>query len=493
MPLKAKAVETLEEVETLRLIRNEVRSFMTGSNAFISASEQLEWWERAPRTAFLYFVDGVAAGYGNLRREGEKTWLTGALLPDYRGKGYGRELFTHLLAARPDGTVPALEAWRWNEKALGLYESLGFRIVGHGEYTMLLEAQDTVPLFKVRMEPSASERVAAVLASGYVGEGPLVREYEEAIKRRWGLPERPLAVSSGTGALMLAYHLAGLGPGKRVCVTPMTCFATIAPLLQLGCEIVWGDVDPISGLLSAASVAEQFDQGPLAAVVGVDWGGRSCDYAALRKAAPKVPLIADAAHRFSAPTGADFTAYSTQAIKHLTTGDGGLLVVPRSLHERARKLRWFGLDREKNASFRCEQDIEEAGFKLHLNDIGAAIGLANLEGLHGDLTARAENALWYQTNLSNTQVRQPDAGGDWWLYTVLCDDREGLQRHLAACGIASSPVHHRCDTHSCVRQFRRPLPGVDAFSSRHLCLPVGPWVTEAVRKRVQAAVASWNL
>lgn len=355
-----------------------------------------------------------------------------------------------------------------------------------------------IPLFKVIMNPTVKEAVASVLMSGYVAQGPRVDEFEDLLMP-W-LGDRPVTVNSGTSALTLAYILAGVQPGTKVISTPMTCSATNLPLVNLGAEILWADVDPRTGLIDPESVAALLRENDVAAIVAVDWGGQPADYDALMElgAQSDAAVIEDAAHAFGAyyqnqPVGltADYVAFSFQAIKHLTTGDGGALVVPPDQQDRARRLRWFGIDRQiKTKEFRGEVDIPEAGFKFHMNDIAATIGIENLRIIPDVLYAYRENARVYDRELDERFTRTApdyDHTGAWWIYTLLLPswrERDAFKSWMTEHGVQVSQVHWRNDRLSCMAPFRRDLPGVGEFANRMLCLPTHP---ETDAERVIAA------
>lgn len=366
-----------------------------------------------------------------------------------------------------------------------------------------------IPLFKVFMADDAPARVAEVLQSGYIGQGPKVDAFEAALEREFVSDGPILTVNSCTAALDLALHLCDVGPGDYVLSTPMTCTATNGVIVRRGARIIWADVDPVTGLLSPESVKRRMWDAPRKpkAIMAVDWGGRACDYHALRQAAPNVPIIEDAAHaplaqyhgRPIAYMGGDYVCWSFQAIKHLTTGDGGALKVPAEQVERARLLRWYGLDRTKGDSFRCSQDIAEVGYKYHLNDIAAAIGLTNLPHLADVVYRHRQNARLYheafaELPLASGVLPPPtDPGSSWWLYTLLVPERDTFIAHLASRGIAASPVHARNDRHP---GFSGPsaegaLPGVDVFAAHEVAIPVGWWLSDQDRWRVIDAVREW--
>jgi dTDP-4-amino-4,6-dideoxygalactose transaminase len=363
-----------------------------------------------------------------------------------------------------------------------------------------------IDLFRPFMAPEAKERVAEVLtpdADGrvYVGEGPRVQEFEQAFGQLVVFPSSPpLALNSCTSALELALYMCGVRLGTDVVTTPMTCTATNGAIARLHGTPVWADVDPYTGLIDPEDVVRKVNR-RTRAVMAVDWAGRSCDYNAIRALLNRsghtdIPIIQDAAHHlFVNPDNrGDYVCWSFQAIKHLTTGDGGALLVPPAQYERARFLRWYGLDRTSSADFRCAQDIKEAGFKMHMNDIAASIGLANLPHMPRVVAQHRQNADWYARALHDAPgvaLPPPDPGASWWLYTLLVEDRYGFIAHMASKGIAASPVHRRNDVHPAYYFPNGPLHGVDYFASREIAIPVGWWLTTEDRERVAGAVLEW--
>lgn len=275
------------------------------------------------------------------------------------------------------------------------------------------------------------------------------------------------------------------------------CTATNLPILNAGARILWADVDE-HGLIDPDSARKlcMSHKGHVKAVMAVDWGGRMADYDMLKYCG--VPIIQDAAHHITQPAGS-YTCWSTQAIKHLTTGDGGFLLTPSEQHQRAKLLRWYGFDREGSADFRCAQDVssENAGYKFHMNDIAASIGRANLQHLEGIIQAHRNNAKMLSHLIYNPRVILPKhdcASTDWWLYTikVKSGSREDLMMHLKDRGVSCSQVHRRNDELSCFKDFRTKLPGLDDFSKRMLCIPTGWFLGPDDIQRVADGVNSWK-
>lgn len=355
-----------------------------------------------------------------------------------------------------------------------------------------------IPLFKVFLPPREAlmPRLEAVLYSGQISEGAMVVEFERNFGEFVGCPNM-LSFYSGTAALHTALVLAGVQPGDEVISTAMTAEPTNMAIRHAGGKIVWADVDPANGNLSAASVAEKITDRTRAILV-VHYGGIPAPIVGIRAVAETrgIPLIEDAAHAMGArydgqPIGthSEFVMFSLQAIKHMTTVDGGMLACNRSenmegLLAAGRKFRWFGIDR---TAPRTEVDVVSVGYKYHMNNVTAAIGLAQLEHIAPVITRHIANGRYFDQALQGIPGLSPcrweeRAAPSYWFYTVLADDREGLARHLAAHGIASSQAHRRNDRHPVFADSRCELPGLDDFYQRMLHIPCGWWIDDTQRE-----------
>ncbi len=363
-----------------------------------------------------------------------------------------------------------------------------------------------LPLFKVHMPESVMGPVREVLLSGYIGQGPKVDSFEKALVPWVGNPN-VLTVNAGTSALHLAMRLAGVDRDTELLTSPMTCTASNMPAFERGASISWADIDPWTGNIDPLDVERKITP-KTRAILAIHWGGYPCEIDELKAVAAKynLPLIEDAAHAFGAqyrgkPVGshAEYVAFSLQAIKHLTTIDGGLLTCRSPERYRQGKLlRWFGIDRETpRKDLRCEDDISQAGYKFHMHDVSAAIGLEQLKYAEGILKRHRENAAFYAGRLEGVKgVRllkyAPDRLSSYWLFTIRVRDREGFQAFMAKKEIMVSRVHVRNDVHTAYRLFRRPLPGVDEFDREQVSIPVGWWVTDEDRERVASAIEEWS-
>jgi len=356
-----------------------------------------------------------------------------------------------------------------------------------------------IQLFKVKMSENASSLVKEVLESGFVGQGPKVEEFEDLLWKELNSTIRPITVNSCTSAIDLALHLCGVGPGDEVISTPQTCFASQVGMIHRHAIIRWADIDPLTGLMDPESVSKLITN-KTKAIVAVNWAGKLCDYKKLKSFG--IPVIEDAAHTWDSflkepQERGDYICYSFQAIKFLTCSDGGLLITPKDKEEDARLLRWYGLDRTKNESFRCTQNIRDAGFKYHMNDVSAAIGICNISEARESVLKHRENAKFYSENLKdckNVTVPEYDETCSYWLYSLLVENgtKEEFMQYLKDNGIASSPVHHRNDRYDCTIEFSEgELKGVDQFYEKQVSIPVGWWLTQEDREHVLKVIKNY--
>jgi perosamine synthetase len=360
-----------------------------------------------------------------------------------------------------------------------------------------------IPLFKVFMAPEAElmPRLRDVLYGGQISEGPPVAQFESEFAAFVDAPhaERVLSFYSGTAALHTALILAGVGAGDEVITTAMTAEPTNLAILHAGGVPVWADIDPKNGNLAPAAVAARLTP-RTRAILAVDYGGIPAPLEALSKIAADagVPLIEDAAHALGARyagrilgTHADFVMFSLQAIKHMTTVDGGMLVCrDAAAAARGRLVRWFGIDRQ---AARTEVDVATVGYKYHMNNVTATIGMAQLPHMRGVVARHIANGRYFDRALQGIPglelcTWEVQAEPSYWFYTVQVDRRDDFARRLTERGIANSLAHQRNDRHTVFAASRAPLPALDAFYPRMIHLPCGWWVDDADREYIAATI-----
>ena len=361
-----------------------------------------------------------------------------------------------------------------------------------------------IPLFKVFMSENVMKPLKEVLYSGFIGEGDNVKEFEKQVSEKFNEPY-VLTMNAGTSVLHIIYQMLKNGEEDvEAIVSPMTCSATLTPLIAHGIKIVWADIDPKTGNIDTLDVERKITP-KTRMIIAVHWGGIPCNMDELNKITEKynIPVVQDGAHSLGATYRdkyishmADFTMFSLQAIKHVTAIDGGLLICKdKQFHDRAKLLRWYGISREVDAKqtkdLRCELDIAEAGHKMHMNNINAVVGSENFKHLDEIVTKHRANAVYYNGMFDGKveRVQYPDyVNPSFWLYTILFKDVDWLMERLKEDEIMSSRVHASNTTHSMFREYYSILPGVEKFNKEHLCIPVHWAITEEEREYIAERV-----
>lgn len=365
-----------------------------------------------------------------------------------------------------------------------------------------------LPLFKVFVAPEAITLVGQTLQSGYIAQGSQVDAFEQILREHFANP-RMCTVNSCTSAIHLAMHLIkreyGLPDGAEVISSPLTCAATNFPVLANRLAIRWADVCPRTLNIDLDDVERKLTR-EMRILLFVHWGGYPIDYERLaeiangyrRRFGQELVIVEDCAHAWesyyqSRLVGAvqnNFACFSFQAIKALTTSDGGLLIAPNDdLCRKARLARWFGLDRDNRLDFRSSQDIAEWGFKFHMNDVAASIGLANYPHVRGLVERNKKNARAYYDELSGVPgltlpERRDGFDSSYWLFTILVKDRPAFVRAMESAGILANQVHTRNDKYSALAAFQTELPQMDQIAEEMICIPVGWWIDDDARRKI---------
>jgi len=357
-----------------------------------------------------------------------------------------------------------------------------------------------IPLFKVQMVPGLTKPLCDLLYSGYVGQGVLVDKFEGLLKGKLS-NDNLLTVNSGTSALHLLFHLFGR-EGDEVLASPLTCSASNFPVLANRKRIKWVDIDDSCNM--DLNDLERKLSPTTKIILLVHWGGNPIDLHRVQQIRDKCyylygfrpTIIQDNAHSIGSyfngkPLAYYYnSAYSFQAIKQFTTVDGGCITLENDDdYDRAKLLRWYGLDRECKTDFRCEQNINEWGYKFHMNDLNAAIGIHNFPGIDEVVKTHIDNSKYYDHHLKDMSgvmciQKTIDAVSSQWIHTIHVSRRNDFIQMMKEKGIAVSQVHRRNDEHTCMHPFRAILPNMDKIDKTMVCIPNGWWLTRGKRNYI---------
>jgi len=275
-----------------------------------------------------------------------------------------------------------------------------------------------IPYARHLVDEEDVEAVVKTLRSDWLTTGPVVEIFEEKVAEFVGA-KHAVAVSSGTAALHTAMYGAGIGLGDEVILPPMTFVATANAVLYQGGTPVFADVDYDTLLIDPAEVEAKVTS-RTKAIVAVDYAGQPCNYDALRAIADHhdLVLVADACHALGAGykgkkvgTLADLNVFSFHPVKHITTGEGGMVVTDDD--ESAAKMRRFrnhGISSDHH--YRAKHntwyyEMVDLGYNYRLTDIQCALGLSQLRKLPSWITRRREIAQRYNAFFGSISELEP--------------------------------------------------------------------------------------
>ncbi len=361
-----------------------------------------------------------------------------------------------------------------------------------------------IPYGRQWIDEDDERAVLEALRSDWLTTGPAVDGFESSVASFCNAAHG-VAVSSGTAALHAAMFALGVGPGDEVIVPPMTFAASANCALYMGATPIFADVDPDTLLLDPAE-AEKKITPATKAIIGVDYAGQPCDWQALAKVVEgrNIALVADGCHALGAEdqgrrvgTLADLTVFSFHPVKHVATGEGGMVVTDDpALAERCRVFRNHGITTDHRQ--RAEQgswfyEMKHLGYNYRITDIQCALGLSQMNRLERFLARRREIAARYdQAFADNASVRplalRAGALHAYHLYVVRVDDRAGVYARLRERGVGSQihyiPVH----LHPYYREQLGTGPGLcpvaEAAYEEILSIPMYPALTDGQVEQV---------
>ncbi len=342
-----------------------------------------------------------------------------------------------------------------------------------------------IPFFTTFIGKTAKDRVGRVLDQGWLNEGKQVQKFENRLSRLLDLPNL-LTTNSCSSALLLCLFDIGV-KDKEVILPPQTFIATGMAIMAAGGKPVFSDIDPNTGNLDPEKI--EINE-KTAAIIPVLWGGNPCE---LDKFPKNIPIIQDAAHALGSTINgksiahfSDYTCYSFQSIKHLTTGDGGA-VATLNPSPKLKRMKWFGIDKgniKRDELGGRIPDVDLFGFKWHMNDFAAALGLANLAGYKRRLNRRRKLANVLTKELQDVpgiHLLKQNGESAYWMYTLRADKRNSLCSKLN--GLPFSTVDygiHKNPIFDC----KKELPGQELFDQTQLSFPVHDQINQDIIEEI---------
>ena len=369
-----------------------------------------------------------------------------------------------------------------------------------------------IPYSRQQIDEEDIEAVVRVLRSDWLTQGPAIEEFEASISSYCQAPHS-VAVSSATAGLHLACLAFGVGENDIVWTSPLSFAASANCARYLGAAIDFVDIDPQTGNMSAALLAEKCQKAKAEnrlpkVVIVVHYAGRACDMAAIHalKSQYGFHIIEDAAHALGAnysnskPVGSnadsDCTVFSFHPVKPITTGEGGMVTShDKKLADKIRLLRSHGITRDTALLNKKDMpawyyEQKELGFNYRITDFQAALGTSQMKKLGRFISVRRKLAERYAELLKGSVQTPPaDAHCGWHLYTVQVAERDRIFTAMRAAEIGVNVHYIPIHLHPYYQSLgfkAGQFPHAENFFSRCLSLPLHQGLTDADQDYVVA-------
>lgn len=374
-----------------------------------------------------------------------------------------------------------------------------------------------IPVFRPCVGEEELEAVKEVLESRWIGLGPKTVEFEKRFAEYIGA-NHAIGTSSGTAALHLALKAFGIGPGDEVLVPSLTFISCAHAVLYCNAKPVFVDVYEDTLTVDVEDVQGKITD-RTKVIMPVHYGGHPCDMDPILEVAEEkaIKVIEDAAHACGAEykgerigSIGDATCFSFHAVKNLTTGEGGMVTTQRSdIAEKLRKLRWLGITKgtwdryaptqtkSLTSTPRWYYEVEGVGYKAHMNDVQAAIGIVQLGKLDKLNQRRREIAKFYDETLSELNwIGVPTvkdfAKHVYHLYVIRVEKRDEFVSHMFKNGVTTSVHYMPIHLHPFYKKFKAKVPITEVVWKELVTMPMFPDLTNADLEKIMSAVKKFE-
>jgi perosamine synthetase len=357
-----------------------------------------------------------------------------------------------------------------------------------------------IPVLQPAIGQEEIDAVAEVMRSGWLGLGPKTEQFEQEFAAFAG-SRFAVALNSGTAALHLAMEMLNIGPGDEVIVPPITFISTVHAVSYVGATPVFADVEPDTMNVSVEDIERKITDRTKAIIV-VHLAGHPCDMDAIYALADSrgIKVVEDAAHACGATykgriigSLGELTCFSFHAVKNLTCGEGGAITCNQDwIARKLREKRWVGISKDTwmrtatDKVYAWQYFVDKVGYKYHMNDTQAAIGLVQLRKLQQLNGRRREIAETYRRELSDLSwielpKEKPYARSSWHLFQIKLPGEQARDRligHLKERDIATGVHYYPCHLHPCYIHLKAVVPVASEIWRRILTLPIHPNLTD---------------
>ncbi|MDX9753696.1 MAG: DegT/DnrJ/EryC1/StrS aminotransferase family protein, partial [bacterium] len=335
-------------------------------------------------------------------------------------------------------------------------------------------------------------------------------QFETALAAYFGV-RHVVAVNSGTAALHLALAMLDLQPGDEVIVPTITFVSTAHVVEYCDAKVVFADVEEDTLCINCDDVRRKLTP-QTRAILPVHYAGHPCDLEGLRDVIGKrdIFIVEDAAHACGAAYKGEIighlsplTCFSFHAVKNLTCGEGGAVATDNDVWaRRLKQMRWLGISKDtftrtSDRVYAWQYWVNELGYKYHMHDISAAIGLVQLSRLDtNNQKRRAIVQRYNQAFASHSWIETPPeqeyAQSAWHIYHIKVPERDRLIAHLKQNGIAPGVHYYPIHMHPYYAAQNAQCPIAEQLWKRILSLPLFPDMSEEEIDRVVDTVISFE-
>ncbi|MGD0035716.1 MAG: DegT/DnrJ/EryC1/StrS family aminotransferase [Bacteroidota bacterium] len=354
-----------------------------------------------------------------------------------------------------------------------------------------------IPVFKPNYGNEELEALKEPFSTGWIGLGPKTKEFESKFASYIGC-KHAIGVNSATAALHLAMKVMGV-EDREVITTSMTFISTNHAILYNNAVPVFCDIEPDSLNIDTTKI-ESLITNKTKAIVVVHYGGYAVDLDPVLEIAKNhnLKLVEDAAHAAGGEykgkklgSIGDIGCFSFHAVKNLACGEGGMITTnDDKIDKLLRRLRWMGItkdtysrDADTHKGYSWYYDVAELGFKCHMNDIPAAIGIVQLRKLEKSNARRAELVARYNDQLAGVgDVELPICKSymtkpAYHNYVIKSSYRDKLNEYLKEKGISTGVHYYPNHLYDMYKPYYRHLPVTETIWKKLLTLPLFPDLT----------------
>jgi len=375
-----------------------------------------------------------------------------------------------------------------------------------------------IPLFRPSVGEEELKALEEVIKSHWIGLGPKTEEFEKRFAE-YVDARNAIGTNSGTAALHLALKAFDVGPGDEVIVPSLTFISCAHVVLYCKAKPVFVDVCEDTLTMSVEDLRRKITK-RTKAIIPVHYGGHSCNMNPILEMAEErdFAVIDDAAHACGAEykrkkIGAfgDATCFSFHAVKNLTTGEGGMITTNRrDIVEKLRKLRWLGIskgtwdrysprqEKTTGSTLRWYYEVEDLGYKYHMNDLQATIGIVQLRKLDRLNNRRRDIAEYYKEQLSDLDwienpVEKEYARNVYHLYVIKAENRDEFTFYMAENNITTSVHYIPIHLHPFYRKYKADVPATERVWRKLVTLPMFPDLSDSDLKRIVDATKRFRV